>query len=46
LKENNQETKTGSKAIANQSIQKKHTGESLPAVSTAQLKENHHCSKG
>ncbi len=40
MKENNKETKTGSKAIANQSIQKKHTGESLPAVSTAQLKEN------
>jgi hypothetical protein len=40
LKENNKETKTGSKAIANQSIQKKHTGESLPGVSPAQLKEN------
>ena len=40
MKENNKETKTGSKAIANQSIQKKHTGESLPAVSPAQLKEN------
>ena len=40
MKENNKETKTGSKAIANQSIQKKHTGESLPGVSPAQLKEN------
>ena len=40
MKENNKETKTGSKAIANQSIQKKNTGESLPAVTPAQLKKN------
>ena len=40
MKENNQEKKTGSKAIANQSIQKKNTGDSLPAVTPAQLKKN------
>ena len=39
MKQNNKEKNTGSKAIANQAIQKKQNGKSLPSVSSIQLKE-------
>jgi hypothetical protein len=39
LKQNNKEINTGSKAIANQAIQKKQNGKSLPSISSIQLKE-------
>ena len=40
MKQNNKEKNTGSKAIANQAIQKKQNGKSLPSVSSIQLKED------
>jgi hypothetical protein len=40
LKQNNKEKNTGSKAVANQAIQKKQNGKSLPSVSSIQLKED------
>ena len=40
MKQNNKEINTGSKAIANQAIQKKQNGKSLPSVSSIQLKED------
>jgi len=40
LKQNNKEINTGSKAIANQAIQKKQNGKSLPSASSMQLKED------
>ena len=39
MKQNNKEINTGSKAIANQAIQKKQNGKSLPSISSIQLKE-------
>ena len=40
MKQNNKEKNTGSKAVANQAIQKKQNGKSLPSVSSIQLKED------
>ena len=40
MKQNNKEKNTGSKAIANQAIQKKQNGKSLPSASFIQLKED------
>ena len=40
MKQNNKEINTGSKAIANQALQKKQNGKSLPSVTSIQLKED------
>ena len=39
MKENKKETNSGSHSIANSLLQNKQNGKSLPAASTAQLKE-------
>ncbi len=40
MKQNNKEINTGSKAIANQALQKKQNGKSFPSASLIQLKED------